>query len=489
MKQFICLDLLNTFTPKELKGLKDLLSCRYFNTDKCVEELLHSLSKNVLGKDDFTSKMQIKVYHDICEGSSFNDGGLEKEQKNYLNAKMSILTRLTEQFLVIENIKNDELQKHDLLYDTLLERRQIRLFEKRMKTDDKTLDKQEKKDELYHFRKYSIEKKRLDCLHQTGQLVTEDNLPEIVTQLDTYYLLNKLSLYNTALSLQYVSSKKQYDWDRFKVGITALMELPQYAEHPIAELFDTCIKLLEMRDNNAYLKLLRLLDEHTERVPTYLLKSFYATANVYCVGQIVAGYLEYSEKMFDLYKIMHEKNLFIEDNFIQIGEIKNMITVACRVEKYEWAREVLNHYKKFIRMEVRKSVYHFNLGAIAFYQKDYETAHDKFIQVDRIDTTYDINTRVLILKCLYEKETEYNEYTMTAFRSAGRFFKNHQSITPKSKRGYKNFIQILIALYRFCHNVNQTQANIERIKNKLNAQSVNIDKRWLLQKISELENN
>jgi len=93
---------------------------------------------------------------------------------------------------------------------------------------------------------------------------------------------------------------------------------------------------------------------------------------------------------------------------------------------------------------------------------------------------------VLILKCLYEKETEYSEYTMQAFRSAERFFKNHQSITPKSKRGYKNFIQILIALYRTRHNINKNSTDIERIKDKLNSQKVNSDKRWLLEKIKEL---
>jgi len=75
---------------------------------------------------------------------------------------------------------------------------------------------------------------------------------------------------------------------------------------------------------------------------------------------------------------------------------------------------------------------------------------------------------------------------MQAFRSAERFFRNHQSITPKSKRGYKNFIQILIALYRTRHNINAKPEDTERIKDKLNNQKVNSDKRWLLEKIKEL---
>ncbi len=485
-QRFLCVDLLNTFSEKELKGLKEVVSCRYFNPDKYIISLLNALKKYVLGRADFTPQLQVKVYRQVFTDLPTSQETLEKKQRSHLNVKMSTLLRLAERFLVIENINKKELQKNELLYNILLGRRQISLFERRIKGDKQSLDEQKKIDENYHYRKYSIEKEQLNYLHQTGKLIAKDNLPEVVCELDMYYLINKLSLYNTALSLQYASSKKQYNREELKLGIAPLLKHPKYAKHPIAQLFYACITLLEANDTKTYLRLLALLDKHTESVPTHLLKTFYATANVHCAGQIRLGYLEYNKKMFDLQKIMHEKNLFIEDNFIQLGQIKNMVTMACRVEEYDWARKVLEYYREFMRKEVRESVYSFNLGVIAFYEKDYETAHSKFIQVDKVNTVYDINTRLLILKCLYQKETEYHEYTMQAFRSAERFFSNHQSITPKSKRGYKNFIQILIALYRTRHNINAKPEDIERIKDKLNDQKINSDKRWLMEKIAEM---
>lgn len=484
--QFLCVNLLNTFSEKELKGLQEVVSCKYFNTDRYIKPLLYSLRKNVLGKPAFTKELQARVYSEVFADLSVSQEVLEKKQRSHLNVKMSMLTRLAERFLVLENIDDNELQKNELLYDVLLERRQMNLFEKHIKGDNQLLNKQERIDELHHYQRYIIERKRLDYLYQTGKLFVEDNLPQIIHELDIHYLISKLSLYGAALSLRHVSSKKQYDWERFKVGATALLQYSSYAQHPVVELFATCITLLETNDSEAYLKLLALLDKHAESISTYLLKSFYNTANIHCARQISLGNLEYNEKMFDLQKIMHEKNLFVENNFIEIGQIKNMVTMACRVEAYDWAREILEYYRKFIRRQISGSVYNFNLGVIAFHEKDYEAAHDKFIQVDKIDTIYDINTRVLVLKCLYEKEREYSDSTMQAFRSAERFFRDHQSITPKSKRGYKNFIQILIALYRTRHNINAKPNDIEGIKNKLNDQKVNSDKRWLLQKIEEL---
>jgi len=182
---------------------------------------------------------------------------------------------------------------------------------------------------------------------------------------------------------------------------------------------------------------------------------------------------------------MHNKNLLINNGLISINSLKNMVTMGCRVEEFDWTEQLIVHYRSFIREAVRNSVYHFNLGAVAFYKKDYEVAHDKFIQVDKINTTYDINTRVLILKCLYEKEKNYSEPTMQAFRSANKYFKDNKSLPAKTRTGYTNFIKILIKIYRLRHNVNTTKADVERIKEKLDTQKVNSDKRWLLEKMED----
>jgi len=117
-------------------------------------------------------------------------------------------------------------------------------------------------------------------------------------------------------------------------------------------------------------------------------------------------------------------------------------------------------------------------------KKNYDTAHEKLIQVDKLNFTYDINARILILKCIYEKEKHYSEPTVQAFRSAERYFLNNSTLPTQTKKGLKNFIQILINLYRIRHKA--TKMTKERLKEKLERQKVNTDKQWLLEKIAEL---
>jgi len=115
-RQFLCIKLLNTFSEKELEGLNDIISCRYFNTDRYVSKLLAALKKYVLGKEIFEHDLQIKVYSAVFTDLPIPYETLEKKERSLLNAKMSILIRLAEQFLVIGNINNNKLKKHELTF-------------------------------------------------------------------------------------------------------------------------------------------------------------------------------------------------------------------------------------------------------------------------------------------------------------------------------------------------------------------------------------
>ena len=227
------------------------------------------------------------------------------------------------------------------------------------------------------------------------------------------------------------------------------------------------------------------MDKYVEVVPVHLLRNYYFLAINYCISKVWTDRLKYTKEIFDLFVIMHNRNLLIDSNFISVGAFKHLITVSCQVGEFEWAESIIEYYRPFVRKEVRASVCHFLYGVIAFYQKSYETAHDSFIQVDKVNTIYDINTRVLILKCLYEKEKAYNEYTMTAFRSADSFFKLNKELPKKNKTGYRNFITILMTLYRIRHR--EGTRTLEWAEEQLAQQEVNSDKGWLLEKIEELK--
>lgn len=484
LRPFLSIELLKTFSKKELNNLKEVLSCRYFNTDKYVIKLLEVLRKRVLNKDTFNPALQIDVYQRVFTDLSKPKGELNKNQKGLLNTKLNILTRLAEQFLACEILKKNGIQKSELLYPELLEREQLMLLNRHINKNKKQLHDLSAKDIQQYEQLYKIENNILASSYRNGHILTKDNLSEVNRSLDIYYLLSKLSLHTTAVSLLQASDKKTYDFSSMD-ALDKLLDMPEYEQHPLIVLCRTNIELLKTQNIEIYDTLLKCLDKYSEAVPLHLLRSYYFVAINHCISKMWTDRSNYTKKIFDLFHIMHSKNLLVDNNFISINAFKHMITVSCQVRRFEWAEGMIEYYRPFVRSEVRDNVCHFLYGAVAFYQKDYETAHDRFIQVDKVNLNYDTNTRVLILKCLYEKEKAYNEYTMTAFRSIESFFKLNKQLPKKNKKGYINFIKILITLYRIRHR--EGSRTLEWTVKQLEQQEMNSDKLWLLEKIRELK--
>ncbi len=479
--QSLCVELLSVFSEKEVNNLIHFINCRYFNTDRYVIKLLDVLKKQVVGRRQFGEAVKADVYEKVFT-DTVKSKGLNVIQKKRLGAKLNALTRLTEQFLATDAFRQHEIYQNDLLLQELLDKKQYQLFNRHI---NKMLKKQEtdtQKNTDHYEHNYKIEYNRLNYLYRSGKIVNkEDNLSELIYQLDLHYLLNKLSLYITLLSME-LSTSKTYDKASME-AITSLLDLPQYAGHPFVSVCRATVDLMKFQTEEAYHNLLKLLDVQASSIPKAELNGIYITITNFCAQQIKKGGFDHNE-LFNLYQMMDNRGLFIEGNFMSEVRLKNVVATACRVEEYEWAVNLVEKYRPFIRKPVRESVCQLNLGIIAFYQKDYKVAIHHFIRVDNVNLNYDINCRIMMMKSYYEIDEDYDERTMQIFRSTEKFFNENKALPQKTRKGYKNFIRTLINLYRIRHRA--TKMKLEQINEKLEQQEVNSDKYWLREKIMEI---
>jgi len=480
-RHFLCLELLNACSEKEIEDLSHFVSCSCFNTDKKIIQLLDALKRSVLGRKKFTEEMQIMVYNKVFS-DSLSVQNLSLTQKKLFNAKLNILTRLTEQFLVIRGLDEHKAYRNDILYKKLLEKRQFWLFNRHMKKNQKALKLEAEQGIEYYEYQWRTGHNMLNYLHRSGLLGKEDNLSDLIYNLDVYYLLHKLGLQMTLLSVK-EATQKTYDRSDFK-ALSHLLDLPQYKSHPLIRVYQVTVQLMETKREDIYRELLLLLDIHTIAIPKDHLNGLYTVATNFCTQQIKSGQFTYRD-LFELYQVMDVKNLLVENDFMPELKLKNIVIAACRVGDFASAGQSVEQYYAFIRKSVRESVYHLNLGVIDFYQNDYKAALHHFIRVEPVNLNYDINCRVLMLKSYYETDEEYDERTMQIFRSTEKFFNENKSLSSKDKKGYKNFIRTLINIYRVRHQT--TRMDIKRIREKLEQQEVNSDKHWLLGKIKEIK--
>jgi len=482
-KNFLLIELLNSFTKQELSNFIEFSDCRYHNTDQHATILLKFLRDKVIFKSEFDEILQCKAFKKVFPKKPKPSQKLTKTQKSFLLAKLNVLIRLAENFLCYNDLTNNAAIKNELLLKQLLEKNQIALFKRTITKEKKIAEENTSKTMGDYNHYYNLEIYFLEYLHREGRLTKEDNLNELNKNLDINYILNKLNIHITSLSLLNFSMKN-YNFNIYE-DIKILLNKSMYTNEPLINAVTLSSNLLETNDNLYYIKLIELLDAKSKSFSIDDLKSFYTIANNFCSKKIKEGYKIYYQNVFDLYQKMDENDLIIVNNYIPMGVLKNITTTACKVEKFEWAIQMIEKYKSFINKEFRFSVYHFNSGVVSFYQNNYKTALNHFIKVNNFNLGYDIDCRMMILKCHYELDTEYDERTMRVFVIAERFIKANKKLISKDKKAYKNFIRILLNVYRVKHKA--SRMTIESLLSKIEKAEFISDKKWLLEKIEGLK--
>ncbi len=483
----LLIELLNNFTISELKQLDKFMQSPYFNTNKAVNTLYQLLKKYIIHKRPLDDKYLVLIYGQIFPNDSKVSDTLNAKQKRVFDATMAKLMALVKRFLIVEALEEKTAYRNMLLHDKLLEKEQLRMLEINLKREKKLLGQETQRDQDYYLHKYRIEQNHLNLSYRRGVIFRQNNLPELLEAMDMHYLIERLDFQITAITMVGASNLKN---DNLPLeAISSLLEVSEYAAHPLIRIYQSAIEML--KNNNpeeqqvAYHQLLELLDEFGVQLPKDKLNAFYRTTSIFCAQRIRAGEVAYYRETFNLYKIMESKGLLVNEGFIPVGTLKNIIAISCHVGEFAWGRKMLETYKPSIRKPIRESVYHFNMGVIAFYEKNYKQAISHFIRVDKIDVNYDINCRVLILKSYYELDDNYDERTMQQFRSTKRFIHDNKSLKTNHKQGWENFVSTAANLYKVRHRYGKI--TVERVQQQIdNFKSIN-DKRWLLEKMGEMK--
>lgn len=479
-KKYISIDLLNAFTGKEIEGFSKFISYHYFNTDKILPALLIQLRKYVIAKSCNFSDYEVRIYKAI-----FSDLGnsieLNLKQRKRLNSKLNVLARLAEKFLCINGLDENNFCKNELLYQALLDKKQYELFNRKINSERKKIKLFKFKDSSYYYRIHKTESYILQSIHQNELMNAEDCLTKQNRNIDLFYILEKLSLY-ISMHTSRASANDSHNLDTIEM-MWNLVNYIDYADIPLVKAYSATILLLKKQSNKTYKELIFMLDEFKDILSPDTLTILYSIALNFCAKQLKRGKFTFDD-LFEIYKKLDEQNLFLVENLMPAKKLKNIITVGCRIGNFQWAQNILSKYYSFIRKPVRESVYQFNLGAIAFYQKKFDTSLQHFIKVDNVNLIYDINCRVMMLKAHFEIDEDYDERTVQIYRSTEKYFVENKSLTSYNKRAFKNFIRLLINLYRIKHQA--TKMNVTSFQKKLDAQELNSDKSWLKEKLKEL---
>ncbi len=483
MKKRILIELLSSFSKIELSKFKRFIAADYFNTDERVMKLLEVIHEKILLPKQFDEFPEQEIYQCVFGKPSRAVSALNASQKALFVAKMSLLMNLAKKFLAVEAMKEKPACERELLYHKLLAKKQYRVMERQLRADKKRL----KNTRMKSLRDYDfavrVEDGLLNYYNHTEQLAYSENINDLIKAIDMGYLLKKLSLHQTALSLTQAAVVFNLDI-RSLESAQQLCKINNYGKESLVVLYNAAIVLMQKNRDKDYINFLDQLEIHGVRISREKRVDFYNVAANFCAAQIRRGQMSYFRKVFELYKIQDEKNLLLEEGMIPVIKFKNLIGVGCRNKEYEWTTKFVKKYQDFIYKPLRKSVCVFGYGVIAFYKGDYKKAKMYLQEVGEINVSYETNKRLLLARINYELDGEYNMKTETELRTAERYFKETKSLANEHKVSHQHFVALLINLYRIRHH--QGGMNLKRIQDKLNRYKFISGKAWLQKKINEL---
>lgn len=478
----ISISLLSKFTEKEHIEFKKFVQPGIFTSDKRIVKLYCELKKHAIGRNLYNNLLEVRIYNSVFKQKLKNEK-LNIPQKKQLNVLTNTLIRIAEDFLVFKLMKHKPQLKKEILYEALIIKKEFKLLEKHIKSDRKKIDSIEDKTQAHYRFLYKIEHYYLQLLDKNGLLHKQDNLILVNQNLDISYILEKLSLWISMHSIEQVTQRK-FDHKNFKI-VESFTENSIYKSNATIIIYKAMINLVKEKTEICYNQLLETLNKYSPLVNDEVLVFGYSIAANFCAFNIRRGVFNYN-RLLKIYQTLDNKSLLLEQGFMSIPKLNNLIAVGCQTKQFNWAETILKKYINYVNRPAQKCVFEFCKGQINFSKKKYNIALQNFIRVDNVDFNIDMSYRIMMMKSHYEIDTEYDERTIQIFRSAEKFYISNKLLSTNRKAGYKNFIRMLINLYRIKHKVSKMK--ISSFHTKLESQKFNQSKNWLLSKLEELRN-
>lgn len=477
MKENKILSALTGLSKYELNSFNKFLHSPYFNVNKSLTEYYNILEEFI--KTDQTELLTNEgIWSQLYSGEAYNN-------QRFLKLSSDLVT-LLEDFIAEEEYRTMRSLRacHKLAGAG---RRNLNKLYNGILGDIARLDRQElNQSSEFYLNKYQIEKNIFSLKSENEKknekfiINTEINIQNISTNLDVFYVAEKLRLYCTLLTW-----KKMYKLDIVMDNMELVLHLSKiepYNNIPSIMMYNT-MQSTYADENNAsnYFKLKELIQKYIHLFPEDEQKEIYATAISYCVNKVNKGDFTFQKETFFIYKETIENDNLLIGGIISQTDFRNVIFFALRVNEFDWAENFIYEYSQYLDPKYKDNAVEFSLARLEFYRKNFGKVLDHLNKVSYDDVWYTLGTKALQIASYYElDEFDVLESHLQAFKM---YIRREKSLTKDRKDTYLNLIKFSSALTKINA---KDKAKVQKLKEEIENTKGVVSKPWLLEKVEEM---
>jgi hypothetical protein len=478
------IDILSTFSKDETKFFDKFIASPYFSKERDVTALYDFIKKY---HPDFDSADLDKpnVFKFLFPGESYN----EKKLKNL----SSELSKLAEQFLIHEQIRNSGVESEQILITQYRDRKASKLFFSTVKSLEKKLD-------CLLIDEYGT----LKNIEEAAQMKAHfyfwkndfDKTIESELKYIEYFTLSFIMRFFKKLqSKQIITSRynKEFENPLFEAMIESLdlerlmtiLREKNYSYLWLLEIYYNAYKcsINNIDNEHNFKKLKELFYEHIDKFSESERQGLFIDLTHYCVIQKdEKGNTHYEREQFDIYKKIVE-NFSASTDYFNIVLYRSIVITAINLEELDWLENFMNEYTQTLKPEYRSNMENLVKANLNFARNNFSESLECLSKISYDIFLYKLDVKNLLLKNYYELDLFEQAYSLIdAYK---HFLSGTKEYGALQKSYYTGFVNVYNKLIKTKESgkydsVNEILTNPE-FKDGLPAY------KWLKEKAEELK--
>jgi hypothetical protein len=466
VKKSILLHVLDAFSKKELRELRKWLQSPIHNQREDVLALFTLLvDQDLLGEDKNPAKELLFEF--AYPDAPFDDARLRQT--------MHFLLKATEEYLLHQELMNDEVQGRILLARVYQRRQLNKSFQRAIDQAESLQERLPYRNRQYLQNAYFLEYERYTYLSGLRRTVPL-NLQEVGNALDVSYLASKLRLACLMLAHQTVY-KADYDTGLLE-EVLQLVEDKHYTDIPAIAIYYYSYKALKSKDDETYFNhLKKQIFDHGDLFPESEIRDIYLLSINYCIGRMNAGVEGFVRQAFDLYKHGLEKKILIQNGLVSRWTFRNVVTNGTMLKEFEWTERFIQNYQQYLEDQYRENIVHYSMAKLHFEKKEYDQSMRLLAQMEYDDILMNLAAKTMLLKMYYERD-ELD--ALDSLLESMRVYMRRKKVIGYHKSNY----QSIISLTRKLTHLNlYDKDSTKRFREEVLATNPLTERRWLLEQV------
>lgn len=430
MKKSRLIEVLRSFSERELRQFNKYLASPYLNTQADVTRLYEHITLALRqNKDGALDKKQ--AYQALFPKQTYKD--------TEIRLLMSALLKQAERFLSMEKYRADQATAETYLAQAYRERKLTKSFRHTLKNARTRQQKKPKHDaHTQYLTSLQYAEEYLFSLQENRQV--ERDLQAWHDTLNHFFIAETLR--QTCILLTHGRvAEKQYDFLLLTDILKQIENRADLLEIPAIQVYYHIYHTLIDGQNETHFRRLKTgIIEYGAGFPQAELREIYTHAINHCVRQRNktkdVGFLH---KLFDLYQVGLKQDAFLENGFLSRWRYKNIVSAGLMLEEFEWVENFIYEYESRLERKYRKDSLTYNLAFLYHATKQYDKAISQLNQVKFNDVFFNLNARNLLLKIYLElREYEVLEAHLNSFE----VFIRRKNIANPRRNDYLNIIKL-----------------------------------------------